>query len=141
MLQRNYKLIKIVETICFIIHSVSHLITIIINPGIPSRKFYSKLRKDYDSRDYNLFECKRCNIIVPKELNISHCYHCDVCVLDYDHHSLWMGKCIGKYNWIIFNVSLFFVSIYFVMSVLSLMLFIIYIHEESIKNQELNYIK
>ena len=138
LLQKNYKPIKIAETVIFIIHSFSHLITIIINPGIPNRKYYIKFLKDRDDRDYNLFECKKCNIIVPKEMNVSHCYNCGVCVIDKDHHSFWMGKCIGKYNWFIYNVSLFSASIYLVMSILSLMLGIIYVHEENIKIQKMN---
>ena len=132
LLRRNYKPIKILETLVFIIHSISHLITIIINPGIPSRKYYSKFIKQNNNGDYNLFECKKCNIIIPKELNVEHCYNCGVCIIGYHHHSFWMGKCIGKNNWLTFYISIFTASIYFVMTVLSLMLCIIYIHEENI---------
>ena len=123
------------ETIVFSIFFILHLITYLINPGIPDRKYYSKLRKDYDSRDYNLHECKKCNIIVPKDLNGFHCHQCDVCVIEHDHHSFWMGKCIGKNNWFIFNAFLFFISIYCVISVLSLMFFVIFINEENYKPQ------
>ena len=117
--------------------SISHFFTIIINPGIPSRKFFNKFFDDNSKRDYNLKECKKCNIIVPKELNASHCYYCGVCILKFDNHSFWMGKCIGKNNIITFYISLFSLSIYFVFTVISFMLFIIFIHEENIKLQKM----
>ena len=131
-------LIKIAETICFIIHSFSHLYTILINPGIPSRKYYSNFYDENRKRDYNLMECKKCNIIVPKELNVSHCYNCDVCVLEFDHHSYWMGKCIGKNNIISFYISNFSMPIYLIMSIISLMLGIIFVHEENIKREKIS---
>ena len=83
-------------------------------------------------------ECKKCNILIPKELNAQHCYNCDVCVLEFDHHSYWMGKCIGKNNLISFYISNFSMSIYFIMSIISLMLCIIFVHEENIKKQKMN---
>ena len=131
---------KIAETIIFLLNFFSHLFTILINPGIPSRKYYSMFSDENSKRDYNLNECKKCNIIVPKELNVSHCYNCNVCILKYDHHSDWMGKCIGKNNMITFYISMFSLSIYFVMSILSFMLYIIFIHEEKMKLQKMNSI-
>ena len=88
--------------------------------------------------DMELIECKKCNIVVHKSLNVFHCNICGVCVLNYDHHSFWMGKCIGRNNWFLFYVSTFFISIYLVMSFLSLMSFIIFAHEENIKIQKMN---
>ena len=42
ILQKNYKPIIITETTFFIIHAFSHLLTILLNPGIPGRQFYNK---------------------------------------------------------------------------------------------------
>ena len=136
-MQNNYKYIKIAEKIVYLINSLSHLYTILVNPGIPSRKYYSNFYNDNRKRDYNLMECKKCNIIIPKELNVGHCYNCGVCVVGFDHHSYWMGKCIGKNNLISYNIFTFSLSVYLIMSILSLMLFIIFVHEENIKKQKI----
>ena len=40
--------------------------------------------------------CGQCEMMRPS--NAHHCYECDVCVLDLDHHCPWTGKCIGAGN-------------------------------------------
>ncbi|GMH56175.1 hypothetical protein TrRE_jg910, partial [Triparma retinervis] len=45
-------------------------------------------------RSLNL--CTLCNVVRPP--GATHCYDCDVCVSDLDHHCPWTGKCIGGKN-------------------------------------------
>ncbi|XP_059280957.1 protein S-acyltransferase 10-like isoform X2 [Lycium ferocissimum] len=50
--------------------------------------------------------CTYCNIMQPPRAK--HCYDCDKCVLQFDHHCVWLGTCIGKGNhcrfwWYIFS--------------------------------------
>ena len=40
--------------------------------------------------------CALCDLHRPKEAY--HCYDCEVCVLELDHHCPWTGKCIGNRN-------------------------------------------
>jgi palmitoyltransferase ZDHHC9/14/18 len=40
--------------------------------------------------------CSRCELSRP--VGASHCYDCEVCITDLDHHCPWTGKCIGKKN-------------------------------------------
>ena len=97
LLGQNYLLIKIFFVLNYIIYIISYLYTILKNPGIPERKFYIKFTKDNKTKDFRL-KCKKCNIIVPKNYNITHCSDCDICVREQDHHCPWTGKCIAKYN-------------------------------------------
>ena len=42
------------------------------------------------------YYCIKCKI--KKEPNSNHCYFCDECYSDFDHHCIWLKKCIGKNN-------------------------------------------
>ena len=40
--------------------------------------------------------CIKCKI--KKEADSNHCYFCDECYSDFDHHCIWLKKCIAKNN-------------------------------------------
>ncbi|KAL3845011.1 hypothetical protein ACJIZ3_002414 [Penstemon smallii] len=40
--------------------------------------------------------CTYCNVIQPPRAK--HCHDCDKCVLQFDHHCVWLGTCIGQGN-------------------------------------------
>ncbi|XP_048502387.1 protein S-acyltransferase 10 isoform X2 [Beta vulgaris subsp. vulgaris] len=40
--------------------------------------------------------CTYCNILQPPRAK--HCHDCDKCVLQFDHHCVWLGTCIGQGN-------------------------------------------
>lgn len=51
--------------------------------------------------------CDICDVVQSKKKRVSHCYDCNVCIEDIDHHCPWMGKCIGRGNmnvFILFNM-------------------------------------
>ena len=94
----------------------------LINPGIPGRKYFCKNSRTDERKNYDF--CYKCNLITPKELNITHCDKCDICILKYDHHCNWIGKCIGKGN-IIFFISLL-ISLFFFLFFAFFNIFIIF---------------
>lgn len=58
------------------------------------------------SRDWT---CTYCRLIQPPRTR--HCHDCDKCVLQFDHHCIWLGTCIGKKNhcrfwWYIFEETI-----------------------------------
>ena len=129
---KNYIGIKISLNIIFVIHSFSFLFTIIANPGIPPRKYYynNYIKNIEKEEESNYDRCKICNIITPKKLNVSHCYFCDVCVINHDHHCTFFGKCIGKNNCILFYTTIVTVPLYLIICFISLVGHLIYIDEE-----------
>lgn len=56
--------------------------------------------------------CSRCELSRP--VGASHCYDCEVCVTDLDHHCPWTGKCIGKKNVYFFYSFLTFLTIHII---------------------------
>ncbi|CAA2989498.1 Protein S-acyltransferase 10 [Olea europaea subsp. europaea] len=40
--------------------------------------------------------CTYCNILQPPRAK--HCHDCEKCVLQFDHHCVWLGTCIGQRN-------------------------------------------
>lgn len=96
-----------------------HLYTFLANPGIPSRDNYSKSfftneyfknLSDEDKNDYQI--CGNCNIVVNKNSNVQHCDICNICIIKYDHHCYWTGKCIGKNNIMAFYIFTFGTIVY-----------------------------
>ena len=84
---------------------LSGVLNYILNPGI----IYSMNKSD----KYKY--CYECKMVYPEvSRKIVHCYDCEICVQGYDHHCGVIGKCIGKYNMIIF-VSLAFCGMGFIM--------------------------
>ena len=43
-----------------------------------------------------------------------HCESCDLCITECDHHCIWIGKCVGKNNYVIFYLFVGFTPVYFV---------------------------
>ncbi|CAN4083517.1 unnamed protein product [Withania somnifera] len=40
--------------------------------------------------------CSYCDVVQPPRAK--HCHDCDKCVLQFDHHCVWLGTCIGQGN-------------------------------------------
>ena len=129
---RNFMTIKILVTSIFIIHLCSFALMILINPGIPNRKYYyknfiGKIGKN-DEEKYD--KCEICNIITPKEIYASHCYYCKVCVLNSDHHCTFYGKCIAKNNRILFYISIITIPFFILICLVTLIGYVIFVEEE-----------
>ena len=119
----KYLIIKKLFKCFYFAFMFSILMIFLINPGIPGRKYYYINSGDEDAKNFNF--CKICNLITSKELKIIHCDKCNICILNYDHHCNWIGKCIGKGN-IIFFISLV-ISLFFFLFFAFFIIFIIFI--------------
>ena len=130
-------IMKYIGLTIYIVQVLSQTICTLANPGIPHRNNYvsdSVMHTIYQSikSNYLKFEryrvCKRCNILVTLDQQVTHCEECNICVegmcyfinVDLDHHCVWIGKCIAKRNIWSFNVFIASTVIFGIFSILSL---------------------
>ena len=105
---RNYlnKIILLIGIIIYILFVIFHLITSLINPGIPTKEYFLENFKIAESKTENYVICKKCKVIMNLDLGTEHCVDCDICVMGNDHHCQWTSKCIGKNNLLLFKIFL-----------------------------------
>lgn len=73
------------------------------------------VRKYHHSRSRKWTFCDQCEAFRPP--GTVHCSTCQVCIMGYDHHCPWTGKCVGIGNALYFNIFLVSISwlvIYFI---------------------------
>ena len=70
------------------------------SPGIikPNKNNFllTLIENDKENKIDLWYYCIKCQI--KTEFNSKHCYICDKCIKDFDHHCIWLKKCIGKDN-------------------------------------------
>ena len=85
---------------------------IIINPGLPTSRYLNMvhiIRKNdvlnNSSEGNNHYKwCSKCKIYTLRRDNVEHCDLCNICILNYDHHCYFSGKCVGRYNLVPFYI-------------------------------------
>lgn len=98
---------RVLGSIIYAVQVISQFYTALINAGIPSKnnyissgvmktlelglKFESVLEEKY-------FICKHCNVMTKIKRYPFHCDDCNICHEGFDHHCMWIGKCIAKNN-------------------------------------------
>ena len=122
---KNLEIIVKIEKISFLAHIITFIIAFLLNPGIPNREYYKrKFEKEYKGDFSKLIYCDKCNITIPKTLNVGHCIYCNICIQNYDHHCPWIGKCIGKYNRFPFYFFLICILFYIISSIITFFSFL-----------------
>ena len=83
------------------------------NKGNSRNKRNSSERGSMGNRNSSqMRECSQCDLYRPP--GAQHCYDCQVCVEDLDHHCPWTGKCIGKKNISCFYAFLFTLTVHII---------------------------
>ena len=73
--------------------------------------------------DISLY-CPKCK--AKREENSFHCIICDKCIGHYHHHCFWVNNCVGRKNFLIFILFVFFMTVFAVQFSLFGLLSIIY---------------
>ena len=116
-----------VGIILYLIQVTSQLYTAMINPGILNRNYYftKELFPELE-KSVNLNFCEFCSILVKESQNVNHCETCEICFEGFDHHCIWIGKCIAKRNLLSFWVFVFSTIIYFLYNIVIFFIFILF---------------
>ena len=131
---------KISAFLLLIIVNLSQIYTVFINPGIPKKIWYindkiinlimedENVYKEFNINKYQI--CRNCNILIDKYLRIIHCDICNACCEFYDHHCPWIGKCIGKNNYLSFKIFVYSNILYILLHLIILFIYIIKIYSQ-----------
>ena len=104
-------LMQILGHICFWTYFISYSYCSLCNPGYPKNDIGRKIgqpREEY-------YFCNYCRFYLRKSRYANHCFDCDICIENQDHHCPWTGHCIGRnnyYSFFIFVGSSFVIIIY-----------------------------
>jgi hypothetical protein len=79
---------------CFLILNIFR--TSLMDPGYVKRRTDPQIIRDYEGAWY----CTACMVTLKerKEKKIAHCYDCERCTEEHDHHCIVVGMCIAKKN-------------------------------------------
>ena len=75
-------------------------------------KYAEIANNKYQDPFHNLY-CDKCKIYYNIFDKVSHCSLCKVCIIGFDHHCVWVGKCVGKGNLFAFYQMMIFGGIFY----------------------------
>ena len=86
----------------------------LIHPGTELNKFQDKDRYSF---------CSKCKIYYNPHEKVGHCTLCNVCITKLDHHCVWVGKCVGKYNLCAFYEMIALVALFYIYIIICVIIY------------------
>ncbi|KAL2086838.1 hypothetical protein ACEWY4_017897 [Coilia grayii] len=113
----------------FFLHLVAYVTTASIDaahPNVRTNNYSSPLPNIHQSQREFIFKDEYCTVceaeVGPKA---KHCWACNKCVMDFDHHCMWLNTCIGRRNyWFFFAMVVSGVILLLLVVVIALFVFI-----------------
>lgn len=102
--------LRIIYILVFSFTLFMYIIIFLSNPGIIPQKPNSEVAEDVEAK--TKYSCTKCLSL--RAQKAYHCEDCDVCIEEWDHHCVWVGKCIGRQNLLVFYVFVATIPIFFV---------------------------
>eukprot|EP00742_Colponemidia_sp_Colp-10_P007228 GILJ01007768.1.p1 GENE.GILJ01007768.1~~GILJ01007768.1.p1 ORF type:complete len:397 (+),score=35.23 GILJ01007768.1:43-1233(+) len=77
----------------------SFMLAVFADPGVITRENIAEHKHTYpyDNVIFSESVCETCDILKPARSK--HCRLCDHCVAKFDHHCVWINRCIGENNY------------------------------------------
>lgn len=101
--------ITITLIIILILHLIAHLVTLCLDPADhqvrkqPSNLVVPELDRSKHLHVIENGRCHLCNITTTCK-RTKHCSICNKCVIQFDHHCMWLNNCIGGRNYSAFII-------------------------------------
>jgi hypothetical protein len=86
------------------------------NPGMPKITENSFFGKPRDKYKY----CNECKLWISNAKSTEHCFDCNICIEEHDHHCVWTGKCISQKNKLFFYIFIISILLSFCFFIFSL---------------------
>lgn len=101
--------VKLTYAIAFGFTMLTYFTLFLSDPGMVPR-YDDEEEEDIENKDRRY--CKKC----PGKGRYKewHCSDCDVCIKGFDHHCVWIGKCIGKNNLVLFYIFTGSIMVFFI---------------------------
>ena len=96
------KNIRLTEIVFICIFQILYTILFLMNPGFPKNTLGRN--KGIPTEQYKY--CSECLFYFKISRKVNHCLICGICVEGFFRHSILINKCIGKKNFILFNIFL-----------------------------------
>ena len=107
---------QLIFNILFALCVILYTLLTFLNPGIVINSKKGMMHSSF---------CKKCLVYFQTREMVEHCFDCDVCLKDPDHHCSVFRKCITKKNfWIFVGIIVDFLALY-VYSVIFLVIYLI----------------
>ncbi|CAD8132973.1 unnamed protein product [Paramecium octaurelia] len=104
-------LFRIVQSCSGLFLILTFLITALKNQGINYKSSNTAFTEHW---------CSICSM--HKSKGTIHCKDCNICIRGYDHHCIWIGKCVGEGNQFAFNVFILAFLVFFLINYVLLLI-------------------
>lgn len=96
----------------FLFVNMCYLFTSLRNPGQVVKPKNLKFSKIIENRDPKTL-CPFCEVSYTQDSR--HCFICNKCVHNFDHHCPWLNNCVGRDNHLVFYAYITTLLVYFIM--------------------------
>ncbi|CDW90669.1 dhhc zinc finger domain containing protein [Stylonychia lemnae] len=101
------------------ITGILYLLSWIVNPGYLGKKIDGEFMLLLNKFDPNSL-CPFCEVV--QNPQSKHCYACNQCIEEFDHHCFWTNNCVGRRNILIYNMFLTFLTTFLTSLIVSVMI-------------------
>ena len=137
-------IIYVVNIILFLIYIILlllffiiYIILLIKDPGVVKKGTEDDLKRLLEKNEDLTKYCSKC--FIPKSKTIRHCFICDRCFENFDHHCFWINKCVAKHTYRLFLIFLWISCLFLFFSLIISIYSLLKLTLDNYDNDEISY--